>query len=208
MTIVYKLASQLNRQDEEPNIELAHKLINENNITGIDEVIENLSNKDSKIQHDCIKVVYEIGQVKPELISKYVLIFIELLKNRDNRLVWGGFTALSTIAIVSSASIMDHLETLFSTINKGSVITVDKGILTLAKLASVNKQYNERIFPFLLNHLETCRSKEIPQHSESTLLAVSNENKEDFLNVLKKRAQYLTVSQLKRVKKIFKALEN
>ncbi|TXK80693.1 hypothetical protein [Paenibacillus sp. N3.4] len=101
---------------------------------------------------------------------------------------------------------MDHLETLFSTINKGSVITVDKGILTLAKLASVNKQFNERIFPFLLNHLETCRSKEIPQHSESTLLAVSNENKEDFMNVLKKREQYLTVSQLKRVEKIFKAL--
>jgi hypothetical protein len=207
MAMTDKLASQLNRKDEEPNIELAHQLVNECNLTGINEIIENLSNKNKKIQHDCIKVAYEIGQVKPELISKYALIFIQLLTSRDNRLVWGGITALSTIAEASSSTIMDHLETLFSAIKTGSVITVDKGILTLAKLASVNRHYNERIFPFLLDHLDTCRSKEIPQHSESTLLAVSEDNKEQFLKVLKKREQYLTDAQLKRVKKIYKVLE-
>lgn len=206
MTILNQLASQLNRKDENPNIELAHQLVSDNNVIGIDEVIEHLSNKDKKIQYDCIKVAYEIGEVKPELISKYVLTFIQLLKSRDNRLVWGGFTALSTIAEISSAEMMDHLETLFATIKKGSVITVDKGILTLAKLASVNSQYNERIFPFLLDHLGTCRTKEIPQHSESILLAVSNGNKESYLNVLKEREQYLTAAQLKRVKKIMRTL--
>ena len=208
MTILNQLASQLNREDEKPNIELAHQLVNDNNTTGIDEVIENLSNKDRKIQHDCIKVAYEIGQAMPELIGKYALIFIQLLKSRDNRLVWGGFTAISTIAEVSSAILMEHLETLFSTIKKGSVITVDKGILTLSKLASVNSQYNERIFPFLLQHLETCRSKEVPQHAESTFIAVTHENKESLLNVLEKREPYLTAAQLKRVKKIYKALGN
>ena len=167
MTIVNKLATQLNRKDEEPNIELAHELVNENNHEGIKEVIQNLSNKDKKIQQDCIKVAYEIGEIKPELISDYALIFIELLKSRNNRLVWGAMTALSTIALVSSEIIMEHIETLFSTMKTGSVITVDKGVLTLGKLAAVNKQNNEHIFPFLLTHLETCRPKEIPQHSES-----------------------------------------
>ncbi|MEH7122244.1 hypothetical protein V7122_14600 [Bacillus sp. JJ1532] len=207
MSVVNLLASQLSRDDEVPNIELAHELANEENHAGIEEIIENLSSKDKKIQYDCIKVAYEIGQVKPELISKYALTFIELLKSRNNRLVWGGMTALATIAEVASETIMAHLDTLNSAMEIGSVITIDKGVLTLAKLAAVSKENNDVIFPFLLHHLENCRPKEIPQHSESTLLAVTDENKEELLNVLRKREKYLTAPQLKRVKKIYKTLE-
>ena len=152
-------------------------------------------------------MAYEIGEMKPELISEYALIFIELLKSSNNRLVWGAMTVLSTIALVSSEIIMERIETLFSTMKAGSVITVDKGVLTLGKLAAVNKQNNERIFPFLLTHLESCRPKEIPQHSESAILAVTDDNKEEFLTVLKKRENDLTVPQLKRIKKVYKTLE-
>lgn len=207
MSVVNQLASQLNRNDEEPNIELAHTLANEENHAGIEEIIENLSSKDKKVQHDCIKVAYEIGQVKPELISKYAQTFIELLKSRNNRLVWGGMTALSTITEESSVTIMAHLHTIKSAMKMGSVITIDKGVLTLAKLAAVNKENNDAIFPFLLQHLENCRTKEVPQHAESTMVAVTDENREGFLNVLRKREPYLTAPQLKRVKKIYKTLE-
>lgn len=121
-------------------------------------------------------------------------------------MVWGAFTALSTIAEISSVALMDHLETLLCTIRQGSVITVDKGILTLAKLASVDRSYNERIFPILLQHLETCRTKEVPQHAESTLIAVTDDNKPSYLNVLKLREPNLTNAQLKRITKIYKFL--
>ncbi|MHA7138576.1 hypothetical protein ACRTEV_15170 [Rossellomorea arthrocnemi] len=207
MSVVNQLASRLNRNDEEPNIELAHTLANEENHADIEEIIENLSSKDKKVQHDCIKVAYEIGQVKPELISKYAQTFIELLKSHNNRLVWGGMTALSTITEESSETIMAHLHTIKSAMKIGSVITIDKGVLTLAKLAAVSKENNDVIFPFLLQHLENCRTKEVPQHSESTMLAVTDENREGFLNVLRKREPYLTAPQLKRVKKIYKTLE-
>ncbi|MGE7922637.1 hypothetical protein ACQKND_05575 [Viridibacillus arvi] len=206
MTIVPKLASKLQRRDEEPNIELAQELVNDHNHEGIKEVIQNLSNKDKGIQQDCIKVAYEIGEVKPELISEFALTFISLLKSRNNRLVWGAMTALSNIATVSSTIMMEHLETIFLTLKTGSVITVDKGVLTLAKLASTSKENNERIFPFLLHHLETCRSKELPQHAESTLIAANNDNKEAFLTVLKLRENELTAPQLKRIRKIYKVL--
>lgn len=207
MSVVNLLASQLSRNDEEPNIELAHKLVHEENYTGIEEIMENLTCKDKKIQYDCIKVAYEIGQVKPELISKYVLTFIELLRSPNNRLVWGGMMALATIAEVTSVTIMAHLNILKSAMKEGSVITIDKGVLTLAKLAAVSKENNDVIFPILLHHLENCRPKEIPQHSESTLLAVTDENKEELLKVLRKREKYLTAPQLKRVKKIYKTLD-
>ncbi len=207
MSVVDLLASQLSRNDEEPNIELAHKLVHEENYTGIEEIIENLTCKDKKIQYDCIKVAYEIGQVKPELISKYVLTFIELLRSPNNRLVWGGMMALATIAEVASETIMAHLNILKSAMKVGSVITIDKGVLTFAKLAAIRKENNDVIFPILLHHLENCRPKEIPQHSESTLLAVTDENKEELLKVLRKREKCLTAPQLKRVKKIYKTLE-
>lgn len=206
MTILNQIASQLDRKDEHPNIELAHRLVEHNQLDGVYEIIENLTNKNKKIQYDCIKVAYEIGELKPELISPHVLIFIDLLNSRDNRMVWGAFTALSTIAEIASSEMMDHLDTLFLTIKQGSVITVDKGILTLAKLASVDQSYNDRIFPSLLQHLETCRSKEVPQHAESTLIAVTDNNKLSYVNVLKLREPNLTDAQLKRIKKIYKSL--
>ncbi|WP_053416245.1 hypothetical protein [Viridibacillus arvi] len=206
MTIVPKLASKLQRRDEEPNIELAQELVKDHNLEGIKEVIQNLSNKDKGIQQDCIKVAYEIGEVKPELISEFTLTFINLLQSRNNRLVWGAMTALSTIVTMSSTIMMEHLEMIFSTMKTGSVITVDKGVLTLAKLASTSKENNERIFPFLLHHLETCRFKDLPQHAESTLIAVNNDNKEAFLTVLKRRENELTAPQLKRIRKIYKVL--
>ena len=208
MSVVNRLASQLGQNDEVPNIELAHELANEKNHAAIEDVIENLANKDKKIQSDCIKVAHEIGEINPELIREYALTFIMLLKSHNNRLVWGAMQALSTIAEVASETILPHIETIKNAMETGSVITMDKGVLTLAKLATVSKESNDKILSYLLNHLEHCRSKEVPQHAESTLLAVKNENKEEFLKVLQKRAPYLTAPQLKRIQKIYKILES
>ncbi|MCF6136306.1 hypothetical protein [Pseudalkalibacillus berkeleyi] len=204
--VISELASQLDRKDEQPNIELARRLVNEKDYAGVKEVIENLSNKNKKIQSDCIKVVYEVGEMEPEMISNYALIFIDLLNSRNNRLVWGSMSALSTIASEASEVLMNHVQEIISAMKTGSVITVDKGVMTLAKLASVNEMNNERIFPVLIQHLETCRVKEIPQHAESTLIAVTEHNKEHFITTLKQRAQYMTAPQYKRIKKIYKSL--
>ncbi|SOC43264.1 hypothetical protein [Ureibacillus acetophenoni] len=206
MTIINKLASQLDRRDEEPNIELAQELASENK-TGIHEIIENLSNKDKKIRHDCIKVAYEIGQVKPELISDHAIVFVELLRSRDNRMVWGAMQAITTIAELKTELLMEQLHEIQLAIKIGSVITVDKGIITLAKLAASSEENNEQIFPFLIEHLKNCRTKEVPQHAESTLIAVNEKNKEEFIQVLQEREPYMTEPQRKRIKKIFKSFE-
>ncbi len=57
MSDLPKLASSLGRRDEKPNQEL--------------ELVENLNYKDKNIQRDCIKVIYEIGESKPALLSDY-----------------------------------------------------------------------------------------------------------------------------------------
>lgn len=208
MTNLNKLASTLERKDEKPNIELAHELVRKKNIKGIQEVFENLSNKDKKIRHDCIKVVYEIGRLEPELIAPYAPILIQWLRKYDNRMIWGSMQALSTIAHLVPDTLIEHLHDLQLAIKNGSVITVDKGILTLGKLAATSKENNEKIVPFLLEHLKTCRSKEVPQHAESSISAVTEENKEAFLEVLKEREPYLTPPQRKRVMKIIEQLSD
>jgi len=206
MTILNKLASQLERRDEQPNIELALEIVRDANIEVIPEIIHNLSNKDKGIRHDCIKVAYEIGQLKPELISEYALEFVKLLRGRDNRMVWGAMQALATIADLKAEILMEQLHEIQLAVKVGSVITVDKGIITLAKLASASKENNERIFPFLIEHLKNCRTKEVPQHAESTLISINEENKEEFLNVLREREPFMTPPQRKRITKILNTL--
>jgi len=61
--------------------------------------------------------------------------------------------------------------------------------------------YNHILFLYLLEHLQTCFPKGIPQHAEKILQAVTNQNKLVFIQILKKRIDILRPSQAKRVEK-------
>lgn len=207
MSILNRIASSQNRRDDVPNQELARELATTKNLNGIKEIAQNLFNKDKNIQSDCIKVLYEISYIKPELITQYTDAFIKLLKSRDNRLVWGAMIALSEVAVLEANAIFDNLESIYSAMNNGSVITIDNGIKVLARVASKNEEYNKSIFPYLINHLENCRPKEVGQHAESISIAVNLLNKDEFIKVLQERESSLTNTQLARVKKLYKALD-
>jgi hypothetical protein len=85
----------------------------------------------------------------------------------------------------------------------GSVIMVGSAVRTLA-LAAVQEAYRPEIFPHLLEHLRTCRPKDVPLHAEKSLPAVDTGNKADFIAVLNKRLGDLSPAQVKRVKKVIK----
>ncbi len=170
---------------------------------GIQEIAENLWSKDRHIQADCIKVLYEIGYIEPKLIADYTQDFAKLLRSKNNRLVWGGMTALAEVAKVNPDAVFKYLDEIKKAKETGSVITVDNAISTLAYAAATDK-YNKVIFPYLLKHLSGCRPKEVPQHAEKTLPAVNSSNKADFIKVLEKRMEDLSGSGLARVKKVIK----
>lgn len=204
MSVLNRLASSLGRRDEVPNQELARDLASNKDKAGIREIAENLWNKDKNIQADCIKVLYEIGHLEPELIEDYTEDFAKCLKSKNNRLVWGGMTALVGVAKVLPAAVFKYVELIKKAKETGSVITVDNAISALAYTAAANDIYNKDIFPYLLKHLAGCRPKEVPQHSEKTLPAVNAGNKVEFINVLEKRMEDLSGSGLSRVKKVIK----
>ena len=208
MTVIDKLACSLGRNDEIPNQELANELCRERDSESIKELVQCLFNGTTAIKNDGIKVLYEIGESQPELISSYVGDFIKLLNNKNNRLVWGAMTALSTIATINPDKIFKNIDLIFEVIKKGSVITVDNGVSVLAKVGSMNKEYEKKVLPFLLEHLETCRPKEVAQHSERSMIMANSGNKSEFHKVLEKRLDYLTPSQQTRVKKVIKKITN
>ena len=171
---------------------------------GLREIAEHLFNENANIQSDCLKVLYEVGYLNPGLIAPFAKDFLKLLGHKNNRMVWGSMIALSTIAELTADELYPHREAIIHAMDNGSVITMDAGVKTLAGIASKNEEYRKKLFPYLLKHLETCRLKEVPQHSEKTLVAANAKNKAAFIGVLEKRMESMTASQAARVKRVIK----
>ena len=89
MSVLEKIAYYRNRRDEVPNKELARELAETRNLTGINEIAKNLWHKNKSVSSDCLKVLYEVGYINPDLISEYADKFLKLLKSKINRMAWG-----------------------------------------------------------------------------------------------------------------------
>jgi hypothetical protein len=207
MSALEQIAHFQNRRDEVPNQELARRLAAKKDRAGIREIAQNLFNKDKAIQADCIKVLYEVGYINPSLVAEYAEDFVKLLRSKNNRMVWGGMIALGIVAALKPDVVLEHLEEIKRAMSAGSVITVDNAVQALAGAASRGDKYSKAMFPWLLQHLKSCRPKEVPQHSERALAAVNAGNKAKFLGVLNERLGDLSGSGLARVKKVIRQAE-
>lgn len=202
MAVIDRLACMLGRRDEVPNQELASDLVRRKDRKGIREIAENLRNPDRNIASDCIKVLYEVGEREPSLASQYAGEFLALLGSTNNRMVWGAVSGIASIAHLAADELFPHHEEIVRAVECGSVITQDKGIAALAVIAAAAPRYRKAIVPFLLRHLDTCRPKDIPQHSEKSLVAVDRTTRAQFVAILNKRFDSLTPPQQKRVAKV------
>jgi len=201
-----RLACANNRNDEVLNVQLARELCKSEDKEGINEIVSGLRNKDKKIANDCIKVLYEIGDIRPDLIADYADDFIRQLHSANNRLVWGAMTALSMIVDIRHKDIYRNIDANIDAFQRGSVITVDNGVSVLAKLCAINEQYREKLFPFLMGHLRKCRPKEVAQHAERISVCIDENNAKQFFDVLDGRIDYLTKAQKIRITRLKKKI--
>ena len=207
MSILKKIAFFQNRRDEVPNQELAHELALTRSADDIREIAENLLNKEPNIQSDCLKVLYELGYLAPELIAEYVDDFFQLLRHPNNRMVWGGMIALSTIASRQAEKIFPHLEEIKKVMKAGSVITNDAGMKTLAEIAARKEGFRHRITPYLLERLADCRAADAPRYAESIFIAIGPAEKADFIRIVNQWIGSASGSRLARLKKVLKRAE-
>ncbi|HEX9805079.1 MAG TPA: HEAT repeat domain-containing protein, partial [Candidatus Dojkabacteria bacterium] len=207
MNIIDELAYTKGEKGEEANIELAEKISKEMDIKAVSQLVETLeTNSNSSIQNNCIKVLYEIGERKPQLISKYTDLFIDLLKSKQNRLVWGAMTALAIIADRKHLAIWERINEIIDAFENGSVITQDEGTKVLVTMSSKKKIYEEKISPILLEKIKKDRPKDIAKDVEIISKAVNERNKNEFLKTIEERKSSLSDSQLKRVERVLKKL--
>jgi hypothetical protein len=207
MSVLNKIAYYQDRRDEVPNQEAARELAKTRNPADIREIAENLDNKEPNIQSDCLKVLYELGYLAPELVAGYVDDFLKLLKHRNNRMVWGGMIALSTIARLQADRLFPHVDEIKKTMAAGSVITNDAGMRMLSDVAAQKDEYRSALLPYLLEHLAAARPVDAPRYAEFILPAVSPAEKTQFINALEKWIESAPAARLSRFKKVLKQAE-
>lgn len=210
-TSLEELASSQVRRDQAPNQDLAQKLVaasERGDVSGdIRLLVENLSAKQKALRHDCIKVLYEIGYRKAQLIERYVDDFVALLGGRDNRMEWGVMIALGTIAPLQAPAIWPHMDAILAATRNGSAITQDGGVRVLAALAAADPAYAKRAWPFLIDFLKSCRFKDVASHAESVAPAALGEpERRELGEVLTARRCNLKPAAQKRLDKLLKQL--
>ena len=202
MTVIDKLASSLNRRNETPNQELAKQIVGRNDKTAVRELVENLQNKNPNIQSDCIKVLYEVGERKPALVSPFIPEFSSLLGHKNNRLVWGAMSALDTVSLEDPKTIYTMLPKIVEAADKGSVITRDHAVSILGKLASLDPFAN-KVVPTLMEQLKSCPTNKLPMYAENLASVITRANRAIFLKTLRSRVGDIEKeSKRKRVEKV------
>jgi hypothetical protein len=206
MSVIPKLSSSLNQRDDIANQELSLKIIQADDQDAVKELIENLSSSNKNIQSDCIKVLYEIGEQKPELIAPYDEEFIVLLQSKNNRLAWGAMSALDGITNLYPDKIYESLPKILDAADNGSVISKDRAVSILIKLAG-NKNYHDEASILLLGQLSTSPSNQLPMYAENALPVISGDLKTGFLQILQSRlGDFEKESKRKRVEKVIMKL--
>lgn len=206
MSIIDQLAYSLDRRDEVPNQELAKKIALKKDKKAVKELVENLKNKNKNIQSDCIKVLYELGEINPSLISEYVSELVELIDHKNNRMIWGTMHALDTITSENPKVIYSFLPKIIKAADEGSVITRDHAVAILIKL-SKTKQYSDNCFSLLIEQLKKCPTNQLPKYAEDAMPLFNEKNKNTFLKTLSGRLNDIeTESKRKRVEKVIKKL--
>jgi hypothetical protein len=204
MSAIDKISFYVNRRDEVPNKELARDLAAVRDAAGIAEIAGHLRDKNTSVASDCIGVLYHVGYINPELIQGYAAQFLDLLHSRENRMVWGGMIALSTIAGLQAPAIWSKVDDVIAALDRGTLITVVWGVKTLALVAAANEEYRARLFPELLRILRASIPRDAPMHAESILPALDGANRQQFLDLLASRQGELSPTQLAKVRRIVK----
>lgn len=206
MSVIDKLATSLDRRDEVPNQELARDIAAANDKAGVKELIALLDHKSKDIQHDAIKVLYEIGALKPKLISPYAETFMKLLEHKNNRLQWGAMTAISTIVGEDPGTLFRSLPKIVEVANKGSVITRDYAVNILLQFCGM-KQYAKDAFPIFLEQLAGSPPNQVPMYAENAAPVIQDNQKAQFIKVLESRLDDIEKdSKKKRVEKVLKKM--
>ena len=203
-----KLASTLGRRDEQPNMDLANALCANENADEVAAVCEILQNGNSAAKSDAIKVLYETGRMKPQLIKRHISVFLETMNVKDNRLVWGALTALAAVSKVAPQEVFDQLSSILKAADNGSVIAKDQAVEILIELKKLDG-FAAKMTPFLMDSLRSAAVNQLPMYAERISAVLNSEDRAIFCEILTSRLdEHMKQSKQKRLVKVIRTVES
>lgn len=203
MSVLGKLASALGRNDEQPNVELAEALAAKPDAAAIAELAGALATGSTAVSNDAIKVLYELGALKPELVAPHAGAFLTLLGGKNNRNVWGALYAIETITALQPDPVLKQLPAILAAADKGSVIAKDKAVAILVKLAAAG--HGAKALPILLERLEGAAPNQFPMYAEQALPVIDAAHRAAFVRLLEARLGSIEASAKRtRVEKVLR----
>ncbi len=206
MKYISQIAYNMGERSEVPNQELARKLAEENNEEGIKEMASYLYDKNKSVASDCLKVLYETGYIKPELIAPYVDEYINLLTSKNNRMVWGAMIALACCANVVPKKVLKQKDLVLEKIETGTVITNVWGVKTLINIAKADEGGYKELKDVLFELQKACRPVDFAKRAEDMMDAVRKEDIPEYIEILDLGKMDLSAAGAKRTDRVIKKL--
>ena len=206
MSVLGKLASALGRNDERPNVELAEALAAKRDAAAVAELAGALATGSTAVSNDAIKVLYELGARRPELVAPHARAFLTLLGGKNNRNIWGALQAIEAITQVVPDVVLAQLPAILAAADKGSVIAKDKAVQILAKLAAAG--HAEVALPVLLERVEAAAPNQFPMYAEAASVVIDAEHLERLRQILETRLGRIEASAKRaRVEKVLRRMQ-
>jgi hypothetical protein len=204
MSVAGRLAGALGRNDERPNVELAEALAAKPSKAAVDELTALLSAGTTAQQNDALKVLYELGARKPELIAPHLPAFLALLKSKNNRNVWGALQAVDAVVAEDPKVVFKALSDILGAADKGSVIARDKAMSILSQLASAG--YGKAALPVFLDRLEASAPNQFPMYAEFGAPVIDAGHRSRFVAIIEARLPKLPPAKQARLGKLLRKL--
>lgn len=204
--MIDQLAHAQGRRDETPNIELAQHIAHTQNQHAVVELLNLVATGSRAAQNDSIKVLYEIGALRADLLQPHVDTFVTWAASSNNRLSWGAFTALDAIAASYPSEIAAHLREIVKHGQNVSVIGRDKIVALLCKLAQAG--FQKKAVPHLLTAIKNSPDNQLPMYAEQAQHVFSAKNRDAFRSILARRLKKIaSATKRKRLEKVLRALD-
>lgn len=203
MSVLERLATALDRNDERPNVELAEQIAESGDKDAIAELTGAVANGKRPIQNDAIKVLSELAERRPELLADHHEAFLTALHSPNRRLVWGAMAALAGIAPLRAGEIYERMPEIMEGAGR-SVIARDNAVRILVALADAGHQ--RKSIAGLLEILRTAPHNQFATYAERSAHLMGRGEADEFRAIL--LSQLEKTSQPAKRRRIEKILRN
>ena len=195
-----RLSGALGHGDDVPNIMLAEELSREGDVLGVAELARLLCEGSRDQQKGAIKVLYEVGERTPALISVHSEVFFTHMVGLDFRLVWGSLMALASISLVEPRLVLSRIEDICSAADVSSVLAKDQVFNILWNLLDTEPEFTPDLAPVLFRRLENSSAYQFHRYAEKALQILPFEYENRLREILLRRLTEVT--EQRRVTKI------